>query len=134
MKRKHVVCGMLLLVFLVLMQVACGQSSRRPGTNSKSEHRSRGNFTRETETKVDTLEVKPDMTTIKLDVYAKLSSGSIKFLLTDPDGEVQWEEEIAAPDRYKEVHGFDPVVGDWTLELTLEDATGNYDVQWSATN
>jgi hypothetical protein len=80
------------------------------------------------------LEVKPDMTTIKLDVYADLSSGSIKFLLTDPNGVVCWEEEIAGPDRYKETHKFDPVVGDWTLEVALEDATGGYDIRWSATN
>jgi hypothetical protein len=125
---------MLLLVSLALMQVACGQSSRRLGTHSTSDHHSRGNFTQETETKVDTLEVKPDMTTIKLDVYAELSSGSIKFLLADPNGEVIWEEEITGPDRYKETHKFDPVVGDWTLDLTLEDATGGYDIQWSATN
>lgn len=134
MERKQVIWGVLLLVFLVLVQVACGQSSRRLGTHSKSEHQSRGDFTRETETKVDTLEVKPGMTTIKLDVYAKLSSGSMRLLLTDPNGEVRWEEEIAGPDRYKEVQKFDPVVGDWTLELTLEDATGSYDIQWSATD
>jgi hypothetical protein len=118
----------------MLIQVACGQSSRRLGTHSKSEHHSRGNFTQETKTKVDTLEVKPDMMTIKLDVYADLSSGSIKFLLSDPNGVVCWEEEITGSDRYKETHKFDPVVGDWTLEVAFGDATGSYDIWWLATN
>jgi hypothetical protein len=121
-------------LFLALVLAACAQSIGHSGTSSSSEHHSRSDFVTETESRTMTLDVRSAMTSVRLDVEITLSGGSAIFRLTDPSGEVCWEEEITGPDRYKEIHKFAPVVGDWTLYLALEDATGGYDLRWSATN
>jgi hypothetical protein len=125
--KQHAGLG-LLLVFLALVQVACAQSVNRSGTNSESESRSRSDFTTETESRTMTLDVRPAMTSVRLDVQVTLSGGSAILRLTDPNGEVQWEEEIVAPANYSKSKGFEAGAGEWALEVSLENATGGYDI------
>jgi hypothetical protein len=47
---------------------------------------------------------------------------------------VQWEEEILAPARYDEAIEHDLIVGEWMLEITLQDATGSCVVDWSGSS
>jgi hypothetical protein len=119
----------LLLVFLALVQIGCAQSVSHSGTNSKSENRSRSDFTAETESRTVTLDVRPAMTSVDLDVQVTLSGGSATLRLADPNGDVRWEEEIVAPASYSESRHFEAVAGEWMLEVSLEDATGGYDIQ-----
>ena len=115
-------------MFLALVQVACAQSVRHSNTNSESEHRSRSDFTAETGSRTITLDVRPAMTSVELDVQVTLSGGSATLRLADPNGDVRWEEEIVAPASYTESRDFGAITGEWTLEVSLEDATGGYDI------
>lgn len=124
----------LLLVLLVLVQLACAQSISRSGTHSRSEHRSRSDFVAETESRMATLDVRPAMTSVRMDVQVALSDGSATLRLTDPNGEVQWEEEIVAPANYNKSEGFGAAVGEWILEVSLEGATGGYDIRLVGSN
>ena len=133
MKRRAVL-GLMFLIVLSLMQAACAQSYHRAGTRSKSEHRSRSDFTAEAASRVMTLDVRPAMTAVDLDVQITLSAGSATVKLTDPNGEVRWEEEIVAPADYSRSGDFEAIDGEWTLEVSLEDATGGYDIQWQGSN
>jgi hypothetical protein len=127
MTRSRVLVGLLFLAFLALVQAACVQSS---GTHSKSDSRSRSSFAGESEVRIDTLDVRPAMTRTSLDVRVTLSEGAMTLVLTDPQGDVQWEEEIVAPARYRESIEHELITGEWTLEITVEDATGSYDIEW----
>lgn len=124
MTRSRVLVG---LLFLALVQAACVQSS---GTHSKSDSRSRSGFAGESEVRIDTLDVRPAMTRTSLDVRVTLSEGSMTLVLTDPQRDVRWEEEIVAPARYRKSIEHELITGEWTLEITVEDATGSYDIEW----
>jgi hypothetical protein len=131
MKRNQILAGLLFLAFLALVQAACVQTS---GTRARSDSRSRSSFAGESEVRIDTLEVRPAMTRASLDVRTTLAEGSMTLALTDPQGTVQWEEEIVAPARYRESIKHELITGEWTLEITLEDATGSYDIKWEGSS
>lgn len=133
MKCDRVLAGPLFLALLALVQAACVQSCAS-GTRSNSDSRSRSSFSNESEVRVDTLDARPAMTHTSLDVRATLSEGSMTLMLTDPNGTVQWEEEIVAPARYNELIKHDLTMGEWTLEIVLRDATGSYDIRWQGSN
>ena len=132
MKRSRTKSVLLLLVVFALVQVACALSFSSSGTSSSSEHRSRSDFTDETEARIATLDVRPAMTSINLRMQVNLESGTLTRTLTDPTGDVRWEEEVVAPARRDESREFEPIVGEWTLKMSLEGATGGYDVHWQA--
>ena len=131
MKRNQILVGLLFLAFLALAQAACVQST---GTHAKSDSRSRSSFAGESEVRIDTLEVRSAMTRASLDVRVTLSQGAVTLVLTDPQGVVHWEEEIVAPARYDESIEHALIVGEWTLEITLQDATGSCDIRWQGSN
>lgn len=125
------------LVFLVIlapMLIVCVQACSSPGTHSSSDSRSRTDFEDKTEIRITTLEVRPAMTSNDLRVRVDLTEGSMSWTLTDPEGDVRWEEESVAPAHWNESREFEPIVGEWTLRLSLENATGGYDVHWQASN
>jgi len=133
MKRGCLLMGCLLLVFLSLVQAACVQSYGSKA-HSESNSLSRSDFAEKSEVRVDTLDVRPAMTRTSLDVRATLSEGSMKLVLTDPKGMVQWEDEIVAPARYNQILEHELIEGEWTLEIALQGATGSYDIQWKGSN
>jgi hypothetical protein len=121
-------------VILALVLIVCVQACGSSGTRSSSDSRSRTDFQDKTETKITTMEVRSVMTSNDLRVRVDLTEGAASWTLTDPAGDVRWEEEIVAPARWNELREFEPVVGEWTLKLSLENATGGYDVHWQASN
>ena len=133
MKRGRVLAGLLFLAVLALIQAACAQSCAS-NTRSRSNSHSRSSFADESEVRVERLDVRPAMVRTNLDVRVTLSEGSMTLVLTDPRGNVQWEEEIVAPARYNESFSHELISGEWTLEMTLQDATGSYDIQWEGSN
>ena len=122
------------LVILALVLIVCVQACGSTGTHSSSDSRSRTDFEDKTEIRITTLEVRPAMTSNDLCVRVDLTEGSMSWTLTDPEGDVRWEEEIVAPARWHESREFEPIVGEWTLKISLENATGGYDVHWQASN
>ena len=122
------------LVILALVLIVCVQACGSAGTHSSSDSRSRTDFEAKTETRITTLEVRQAMTSNDLSMRVDLTEGSMSWTLTDPEGDVHWEKEIVAPAHWNESHEFKPIVGEWTLKISLENATGGYDVHWQASN
>lgn len=60
------------------------------------------------------------------------SEGSFVYTLADPHGTVAWEGRVKAGENLKETRPVKPVPGKWILTLTMENATGSYDIEWKS--
>jgi hypothetical protein len=69
-----------------------------------------------------------------LEIDLEVEAGQISAELTDPNGDVQWSEVFEAPAKFDESFTLDLIVGDWTLKITLDEASGNYSVRWEGSN
>ena len=104
-------------------------------TSSTASSTSRTAFSTETSTEVDELEIKPEMNSNVLRIRKmSLDSGRLVFKLSSPDGLIQWEEAFTAPADYQHTLDLDVTPGTWKLEIELENATGNYNIEWRASN
>jgi hypothetical protein len=123
---------LVLLVTLALLLVpGCSDS----GNRSTAASTSRSDFVAETRVEVDQLEIKPAMRYNTLEIKAmNLDTGQLIFRLLEPDGDIQWEESFTAPAHYQKTLDLDMILGTWKLEIELESATGNYDIQWRASH
>jgi hypothetical protein len=120
----------LLIVILVLFLSACSGSRTRSGSHSNSD----AGFTHETTTDTIDIEIKPAMRSHTLDFSLEVDTGQISTKLTDPNGDVQWSEVFEAPAEFDETFALDLIVGHWSLEITLEEASGSYSVRWEGSN
>jgi len=117
---------LLLIVILVLFLLACSVSSTRSGSRSNSD----AGFTHETNTDTIDMEIKPAMRSHTLDLNLEVEAGQILTKLTDPNGDVHWFEVFEVPAEFDETFVLDLIVGDWTLEIALDEASGSYSVRW----
>ena len=127
--------AMLQVTLLAALILMCVQACSGNGTSSTASSTSRSDFTAETRLEVDELEIKPEMNSNILKIREmNLDAGQLVFLLSTPDGHVQWEETFTAPATYQHTFDLDMTPGTWKLEIKLDNATGNYDIQWKASN
>ena len=130
--RIKTVLNVTLLAILVSI---CVQACSGTGTSSTASSTSRTAFSSETSIEVDELEIKPEMSSNILSIKKmSLDSGRLVFKLSSPDGRIQWEEAFTAPADYQHPFDLDVTPGIWKLEIELENATGNYNIQWRASN
>ena len=64
---------------------------------------------------------------------SSLESGTITCRLRDPDGNVRWEEHLRSRNGSERITNKEfatPIAGNWHLELSLQDAIGNYCGIW----
>jgi hypothetical protein len=123
------------IVFLVALAIFLQACSRVNGSDSRSSNSSRSHFTDETKLQVDELEVRPEMTSHRLEIKSmRLDAGQLTFRLFTPDGELQWEQTFTAPDDYRKTFELKDTPGIWKLEIETESATGNYDIYWNASD
>lgn len=123
------------LVLLVMLALLLLPACSGPGNRSTAASISRSDFVAETTIEVDELEIKPIMSYNTLEIKAmNLDAGHLIFRLLAPDGGVRWEESFTAPAHYQKTLDLDLAQGTWKLEVELESATGNYDIQWRASN
>ena len=128
--RTRLGTALLAMVVLVLVQ-ACSQAGNRSTASSTS------NSDFAAETRLDTVEVeiKPAMRSNRLEIKtAHVDAGTLTLRLSTPEGEVQWEKTLTAPEAYKHTFDLDLTPGTWKLELQLENASGAYQVRWRASN
>jgi hypothetical protein len=131
MKLKTSLPLVLLVMLALLLVPACSDF----GNRSTAASTSRSDFVAETRVEVDQLEIKSAMRYNTLEIKAmNLDAGQLIFRLLGPDGDVQWEESFTAPAHYQKTLDLDMTLGTWKLEIALESATGNYDIQWRASN
>lgn len=131
MRLKKILHIILIAIMISLLVQACSST----GTSSTASSTSRSDFIAETGSEVDEVDVKPEMTSNVLRIEEmKLTAGQLVFRLSSPDGQVQWEETFTAPTNYQHTFDLDVTPGIWKLEIKLENATGNYDIRWKASN
>lgn len=77
--------------------------------------------------------VEDDFKGMKLEINLALTKGKVKFELKDPNGDVQWSEEVTADKSFKELKNFDKIVGNWTLTFESIDNSGEgkYELQFN---
>ena len=123
------------LVLLIMLALPLISACAVAGTRSTSASTSRSDFVAETQVKVHELEIKPAMSYHTLEIKTmNLDDGQLTFRLLTPDGNVRWKESFTAPAHYQKTLDLDMARGTWKLEIDLQSATGNYDIQWSASN
>jgi len=121
----------LIVTLLVILFQACSATD----ITSTATSTSRIAFSDETSIDVDELEIKSEMNSNILTIKKiSLSSGRLVFKLSSPDGHTQLEEVFTAPADYQHTFDLKVIPGAWKLEIELKNATGNYDIQWRASD
>ena len=67
-----------------------------------------------------------------LSLILHASEGAFVYTLADPHGATAWEGRVDSGQSLKEIHPLKPVPGKWILTLTMENATGSYDLEWKS--
>jgi len=130
MKPRTILQVALVAIFALTFVPACSST----GTHSAATSTSRSNFTAKTRIEVDELEVEPVMSFNILKIKTGLDAGQLTFRLFKPAGDVQWEKTLTTHANYQQTFNLDLTPGTWKLEIELENASGNYNIQWKASN
>jgi hypothetical protein len=134
MKTSKIISVLLLAVMLGMLLQACSNTNRG-GLSLTSNSSSKADFELESGVKADEMEIKSGMTSHVLKIKnIHVSAGQLTLRLYKPGGALQWEKKLAAPERYQETFNLDITPGIWKLEFELENATGNYNIEWNASN
>jgi len=131
MRLKTTLKVTLFAILLSIFVQACSGND----TSSTSSSTSQTAFNMESSIEVNELEITPEMNSNILRINEmNLEAGRLVFTLSAPDGNVQWEEAFTAPAEYQHSSDLDVTPGTWQLEIELEEATGNYDIEWRASD
>jgi REP element-mobilizing transposase RayT len=90
------------------------------------------NRVRDTDTHVYTFQIVESVTSMSLRLVIETRKGSLEYRLVDPNEEVRWQDRVYAVSSH-ETRQFEPIVGQWRLEMDTLDLKGGYDVCWEAT-
>jgi hypothetical protein len=119
-----------LLLTAVFLLAACSASVEWARSHGQTLNQSSAHFTDETETRSHALTVRESMQTMTIDLEATVSQGTATFWLLDPDGTLLWEQEVTPNKQLTANQAYTPSAGEWTLEVTLLDASGEYELVW----
>jgi len=127
--------AMLKVTLIVILFSAYVQACSGIGTSSTASSTSKTAFDMGTSIEVDEIDIRPEMSSNTLRINEmSLEAGRLSFKLSSSDGNIQWEESFTAPADYKHTFDLDVMPGVWKLEIELEDATGNYNIEWRASD
>ncbi|UCC76671.1 MAG: hypothetical protein JSW37_14385, partial [Anaerolineales bacterium] len=90
------------------------------------------NKVRDSGTYVYPFQIVESVTSMSLRLVIQTRGGSLDYRLVDPNGQVRWRDQVFAVSSH-ETRQFEPVVGQWRLEMSTLDLKGGYDVCWQAT-
>jgi hypothetical protein len=76
--------------------------------------------------------VSGEMALTRLQLVFEQKEGSVSWSFTDPLGEVQWQGEFGQAGRMDEIREFNPIQGEWQLEIDGSDGSGRYVHCWMA--
>lgn len=117
-----------LIVVLVSLVMLINYLPNASGSASRS--RASNTLNETTNVEVFTYDVTDDMVRTALQLGVTLDAGSAAWTFTDPTGAVVWQGALATGQRINETRQFDPVVGQWRLELDVQNAVGDYAILW----
>lgn len=76
------------------------------------------------------LDMTPEMKEILLSLDIKMTSGTLRLVAMNPDGDASWNSIFTSRDRIKERLEFEPVEGTWTLFYDGDDVVGEIEMKW----
>lgn len=120
-KRKSLLLTITILMLAAL--TACGGHSGRS-------HGSRAAIQNETNTDVYTYELPETAQSLTLDLNFTATQGSIHWTVTDPNGQVGWEGSLDSPNSMEERVELPFSPGRWTLQVSMDQLSGSYDIEW----
>jgi len=100
-------------------------------TQHQTQVRSTGNALDLTETQAHALVVPPDARRLELFVEVESTGGSVSWSLDDPQGVVR-VQRTANQGTLESTETFDPLPGEWRLNVTFDELTGSYDFRLRA--
>jgi hypothetical protein len=124
MKRTAIITISLGLLMLIVLS-GCGSS----GYNGRS-HGSRGGLEGDSGTDVYTHDLPENARELTLELQLRASQGSYTWLVTDPEGNIAWEGSTEPGDSTEQKIEFDLLPGTWRLDLTTDNVSGSYDIEW----
>jgi hypothetical protein len=68
--------------------------------------------------------------TVHLEIDLDFSEGQAAFIATDPNGQELWSDTIGGKQKIR--NKYEPVLGTWTLDITVTDAVGSIEAAWRA--
>ncbi len=124
MKRKSLVLLVIAMLVIVLLS-ACSSAAQ----NGRS-HGSRAGITDAFNTDIYTYDLPENSKSFSLDLELTASQGSYAWKVTDPNGQVALDGSAAALGGANQKTNLALIPGHWTLEVSLENVTGSYDIEW----
>ena len=119
------------LIVLALLVVAL---AALPGCLSDGHHgrthTSQQGLQATTNTDTVTHELPDTAEKFSLSIEIMADAGTFKWELTDPNGVAQWEGRADAGQKVKETRPLDLIVGEWSLDIRMENAGGSYDIEF----
>ena len=76
------------------------------------------------------LDMTPEMKEILLSLDIKMTSGTLRLVAMNPDGDASWNSIFTNRDRIKERLEFEPVEGTWTLFYDGDNVVGDIEMKW----
>jgi hypothetical protein len=75
--------------------------------------------------------IKKNYKTFKINLGIQTKSGTIKFEIRNPMGEIIWKDEVGAGQNYNEVKSFDAIDGTWYTYIISQNGEGTFNVKFS---
>ncbi len=101
-------------------------------SQSRADQEESYSFQDKTDTAKYTFDVAESMMTARLEVKGKVRSGAVEWYLRDPKGEARLNGHCTGGNITLNTGEMKPLAGVWTLEVVMENATGNYRFTWKA--
>jgi hypothetical protein len=125
MKKISVISILVGIALAATASALHAQSSS--STMSKSE-----SFSGKTAVKSYELAMTDSMGVSRLKITAQIESGEVSWRLLDPQGETKLTGHGESGDVSGDSGDLKPIAGTWTLEVELRNATGKYEINWTA--
>ncbi len=110
----------LILAALLLVLTACGLDTG-PRTEIAFH-----NMKDHTELTTKTVTANEDVALAEAKLTADLTAGTVAFKVVSPKGDVLWAGTADSSTKMDETKQFDPLAGEWKIELDASAATGDY--------
>jgi hypothetical protein len=117
---------------LVLLVAIIGGLSVDVRSHSRSRLEESQLFQRSSEIMRYQMNAADGMSRARLRVVLKMEAGRVDWTLTDPSGREIFAGSGTRGRNVGDTGNLDPIPGTWTLELRLQDATGEFNVDWNA--
>ncbi len=125
-------CLLVSVLLLLLSTAACSAALDNVQAQTGSSAHPIAIFSAKSETVSYTLGARAPLNNARLILRATVKSGGLSWTLQDPAGKAVWQGTLRPGESVDETFAAPPQAGNWTLIITMNNATGSYDADWRA--